>query len=246
MRLIISPAKNMRRDLDGIEPAGLPRYVAEAGELLAWMRAQTAGELQRLWGCNDALAALNAERVATMDLRRDLTPAVLAYDGIQYKYMAPAVFEERQLAYVQEHLRILSGLYGALRALDGVAPYRLEMQAKAHVGACRDLYEFWGRRIYDAVVDGDRTVVNLASKEYALCVERYLQPDDTYVTCVFGELAGGRVVQKGTYAKMARGEMVRFAADVDARRPQDLKAFDRLGYRFDEARSNDETYVFVK
>ena len=252
MRMIIAPAKKIRVDLEALDPSGPPQFVDDAQVLLDWMRQRTPAELKRLWGCNDAIAAQNLERIAGMDLRRGLTPAVLAYDGIQYQYMAPSVFEEAQLAYVQDHLRILSGFYGVLRAMDGVVPYRLEMQAKAAVGGARDLYGFWGARIHDAVVEGDPVVVNLASKEYAKCVEDHLATGETFVTCVFGELQGGtgggvpKVVQKGTYAKMARGEMVRYAAETNAATPADLQSFDRMGYTYDESRSDETTYIFVK
>ena len=246
MRLIISPAKKMRVDTDTLAPLGLPRFVDDAQVLLDWMRAQTPAQLQELWGCNDAIAEQNLRRVREMDLRRGLTPALLAYDGIQYQYMAPAVFEESMLAYVQEHLRILSGFYGVLRAMDGVVPYRLEMGARAAVGEARDLYDFWGPRIHDAVVEGDPVVVNLASLEYSRCVADHLVPGETYVTCIFGELKAGKVVQKATYAKMARGEMVRYAAETCATTPEQLKAFDRMGYAYDEARSDELTYVFAK
>ena len=181
-----------------------------------------------------------------MDLRKNLTPAILAYDGIQYTSMAPTVFEVGQFAYVQQHVRILSGFYGALRPMDGVTPYRLEMQARAKAGGCRSLYEFWGDDLYRAVVDDSRIIVNLASVEYARCVERYLTPDDRFITCVFGELEGGRVVQKGVYAKMARGDMVRFMAETGVEAPEQLRGFDRGGYRFDEARSSEREYVFVR
>lgn len=262
MRLIVAPAKNMRSDLDGLEPQGLPRFLDQTAELLAWLRRLSPAELQKLWGCNDAIAALNVERVARMDLRRDLTPAILAYDGIQYKYMAPAVFDEGQYAYVQERLRIVSGFYGLLRPMDGVTPYRLELHDKARVDGTRSLYDFWGTRIHDVAFedDPDRCVVNLASAQYARPVERHLQPGERFVTCVFGELEGAtdggpgdtastaepRLVQKGVYVKMARGEMVRYAADVDARTPEDLVGFDRLGYRFDPARSDGDTLVFLR
>ena len=144
-----------------------------------------------------------------------MTPAILSYEGIQYQYMAPAVFEERAMEYIQRHLCILSGFYGVVKPLDGVRPYRLEMQAKAHLGKARNLYEFWGNKIYQEVTgtgEGE-VILNLASKEYAKCVEAYLKPADQYLTCVFGEWSGGKVRQKGTLAKMARGEMVRYMAE---------------------------------
>ena len=245
MRLIISPAKRMRVNTDSLEPAGLPQFIEQAQELLDWMRSLDASQLKQVWGANDAICAQNIERLAYMDLHQGLTPAILAYDGIQYQTMAPSVFEDRQLAYVQEHLRILSGFYGSLRALDGVVPYRLEMQAKATAKGAHDLYGFWGRSIYDAVTEGDKTIVNLASKEYSACVERWLAPADTFITCVFGEIHNDRVVQKATYAKMARGEMVRYAAEIEASSPQDLLGFDRMGYAYDASRSDETTYVFV-
>lgn len=178
-------------------------------------------------------------------MRKRLTPAILAYDGIQYTYMAPDVFEQRYFDYVQEHVRILSGFYGSVRPLDGVVPYRLEMQAKANVDGCKNLYEFWGDSLYREVLPEGRVIVNLASKEYSKCVEKYLQPQDRFITVVFGELQNGKVVQKGVYAKMARGEMVRFAAEINAESPEELKAFDR-GYRFDEERSTETEYVFIR
>ena len=189
-----------------------------------------------------------------MDLRKNLTPALLAYDGIQYTYMAPAVFEDGQYDYVQEHLRILSGFYGVVKPMDGVVPYRLEMQAKAAVGGHKNLYDFWGDSLYREVI-GDpkglasrrsRTVINLASKEYSKCIERYLQPDDRYITCIFGELEGDKVVQKGVYAKMARGEMVRYLAGIHADSPEQMKNFNWSGYHYDDDRSSDQEYVFIR
>ena len=190
-----------------------------------------------------------------MDLHRNLTPALLAYDGIQYTYMAPAVFEDGQFDYVQEHLRILSGFYGVVKPMDGVVPYRLEMsakgtsfasQAKAAVAGYRNLYDFWGDDLYREVMDDSRVLINLASKEYSKCIEKYLQPEDRYITCVFGKLEGGKVVQKGVYAKMARGEMVRFMAGIHVDEPEQIKTFNWSGYHFDESRSSDTEYVFIR
>ena len=129
MRILISPAKKMREDLDGFAPESLPRFLAEAERLKQLLQSMPPKELKSLWKCNDAIAALNIERLADMDLRSRLTPAILSYEGIQYRYMAPGVFTAGQLEYIREHLRILSGFYGLLRPFDGVRPYRLEMQA---------------------------------------------------------------------------------------------------------------------
>lgn len=246
MRIIISPAKKMVVDTDTVEPQDLPVFVERAEELRDWLRGLSYAELKTLWRCSDAIVRQNAERLAHMDLRRGLTPALVAYDGIQYTYMAPTVFDQDQLAWVQEHLRMLSGFYGVLRPMDGVVPYRLEMQAKAAVGGCANLYDYWGDALYREVMDESRVLVNLASKEYSKAVERYLRPADRYVTCVFGELEGGRVVQKGVYAKMARGEMVRYLASVQATGPDAMREFAWSGYAYDEGRSTETTLVFVR
>ena len=245
MRLIISPAKKMV-DEAPLTHEDLPVFIERAERLRDWMSSLTYAEQKKLWACSDAIAEQNAERLEHMDLRRNLTPALLAYDGIQYTYMAPAVFEDGHLAYVQDNLRILSGFYGVLKPLDGVVPYRLEMQAKAAVDGFSNLYDFWGDSLYCEVVDDSRIIVNLASKEYSKAIEKYLQPDDTYITCVFGELADGKIVQKGVYAKMARGEMVRYLAGVQASDPNQIKQFTWGDYAFDEARSTDTSFVFVR
>ncbi len=263
MRIIISPAKQMRVDTDTFACTEVPVFMEKTEILKDWIRSLSYDEQKALWACNDKIAKQNAERFAGMDLYRNLTPALLAYDGIQYTYMAPAVFEDGQFDYVQEHLRILSGFYGVVKPLDGVVPYRLEMcakgtgfasLAKAAPAECSNLYDFWGDDLYREVMDDpegpasrrSRIIINLASKEYSKCIEKYLQTGDRYITCVFGELESGKVVQKGVYAKMARGEMVRFMAGIQAAEPEQIKDFNWSGYHFDEERSSDTEYVFIR
>lgn len=246
MRIIISPAKQMRVDTDSFACTELPTFIEKTEVLKDWISGLSYEEQKTLWASNDKIAKQNAERFAGMDLHRNLTPALLAYDGIQYTYMAPAVFEDGQFDYVQELLRILSGFYGVVKPMDGVVPYRLEMQAKAAVAGYRNLYDFWGDDLYREVMDDSRVLINLASKEYSKCIEKYLQPEDRYITCVFGELEGGKVVQKGVYAKMARGEMVRFMAGIHVDEPEQIKTFNWSGYHFDESRSSDTEYVFIR
>ena len=246
MRVIISPAKKMRVDTDTFICNDLPALLPKAEVLMDYIQNLTYAEQKALWACNDKIARENAERFAHMNLQAALTPAILAYDGIQYASMGPAVFEDSQFDYVQRHLRILSGFYGVLRPMDGVAPYRLEMQAKARVAGTRNLYEFWGDDLYREVVDDSHIIVNLASVEYSRCIEKYLTPKDRFITCVFGELEKGKIVQKGVYAKMARGDMVRYMAEIKAEAPEQLRAFDRSGYHFDETHSTETEYVFIR
>jgi len=266
MKIILSPAKQMVVDTEKVDFVDLPHFIDRAETVLDWLHSKSHEELKTLWGCNDKIAEQNFRRIENMDLKNGLTPAVIAYDGIAFKYMAPAVFEKAQLAYVQKHLRILSAFYGVLKPMDGVTPYRLEMQAKAAIGEFKNLYDFWGSSIYDEVVAGevtagdykmdeamtgvekasDRIIINLASKEYSKCVEKYLKDEDRYITISFVEEVKGKMVSKGTYAKMARGEMVRYMADFQVKDPEKIKKFDRLGYTYRDDLSSDEEFVFQR
>lgn len=246
MKIILSPAKKMNVNTDSVEHIGVSVFLDKTEKILGYLQSQSHDALKTLWKCNDKIAAQNFERLEKMNLRERLTPAVLSYEGLAYQYMAPAVFEDGHLDYVQEHLRILSGFYGVLKAMDGVTPYRLEMQAKASIAGCKDLYAFWGDSLYKEVRDESGVILNLASKEYSKCIEKYLQPEDTYITCTFCEIVNGKLAQKGTYAKMARGEMVRFMAEHQIEDVEEIKKFDRLGYVFREELSSATEYIFER
>lgn len=246
MKIVLSPAKKMNVDTDTVECVGTPVFLKQTEMILGWLKSQSQEELKKLWKCNDKIAEQNFERLEHMNLHEKLTPAVLSYEGLAYQYMAPAVFEDGHLDYVQEHLRILSGFYGVLKAMDGVTPYRLEMQAKTAVEGTKDLYQFWGDRLYKEVRDDSGIIINLASKEYSKCIEKYLQKEDTYITCTFCEMVNGKLAQKGTYAKMARGEMVRFMAEHQIQDVREIQKFDRLGYRFREDISTEIEYIFER
>ena len=245
MRIIISPAKKMNVDTDSLPWRDLPVFLPKTQQLCTQLQRRPDAELKKLWKCYDSIAALNIQRLRNMDLHSRLTPAVLAYEGIQYQYMAPGVFTEQAFQYIQEHLRILSGFYGILKPFDGVTPYRLEMQAKLRVGECKDLYAYWGDSLAKALLEETDCIVNLASKEYSVCISKYLPADVRFITCVFGEEKDGKVIEKGTMCKMARGEMVRYMAENRIEDPEKIKAFDRLNYRFDANRSDDKIFVFI-
>ena len=246
MRIIISPAKKMNVDPDSLPVWDLPVFLEQTEELLRELQRKSPEELQTLWKCNDQITALNVERLQHMDLHHNLTPAVLAYEGIQYQYMAPNVFSASEYDYIQEHLRILSGFYGVLRPFDGVTPYRLEMQAKLKICESKDLYSYWNNILAEHIFSETDCVINLASKEYSICLSKYLRPGIRFITCVFGEEKDGKIIEKGTMCKMARGEMVRYMAERQITNPEDIRGFDRLDYTFDSVRSDESTYVFVK
>ena len=246
MKIILSPAKKMVTDTDRIAPAGMPEFLDKTTEILDWMKSREKDDLKAIWKCNDKIAGQNFGRLENMDLYHMLTPAILSYEGIAFQYMAPAVFEDGQFEYIQKHLRILSAFYGVVKPLDGVRPYRLEMQAKVTIGNTRNLYDYWGDWLYQSVIDESRVIINLASKEYSKCIEKYLSPEDQYLTVTFCELSGKKLVTKGTYAKMARGEMVRYMAERKIENPVDIRNFNRMGYTFREDLSSETEYVFER
>ena len=227
MKIILSPAKKMKTDTDSIGILSCPVFMEKTEEILSWLKGRTEEELQKMWKCNDNIAAQNIERINSMN-------------------MAPVVFENAHFDYVQEHLRIMSAFYGVLKPMDGITPYRLEMQAKASIGHYKNLYEFWGEMLYREVMDDSGIIINLASKEYSKCIEKYLTPADRYITITFCEKSGDKLITKGTYAKMARGEMVRYMAENHIEKPDDIRSFNRLGYVFRGEISSGNEYIFER
>lgn len=246
MKIILSPAKKMVVDTFSIEAVSLPTLMHQTEEILAYLKRKSKDELKAIWKCNDVIVQQNIERIQHMNLYEHLTPAILAYDGIAFKYMAPSIFENEQFAYIQKHLRILSAFYGVLKPMDGVKPYRLEMMAKVSIHHTKNLYEYWGDRLYQEIQDASGIIINLASKEYAKCIEKYLQEKDQFITITFCEMAGNKLVTKGTYAKIARGEMVRYMAEENIEDPEDIKHFNRLGYIYRDDLSSELEYVFER
>ena len=187
-----------------------------------------------------------------------LSPALFSYEGIQYQNIAPRVLSADALEYLQRRLRILSGLYGVLRPFDGVAPYRLEMQAKLSVGGARDLYGYWGDALAESLAAelSDQlaadpcespVLVNLASVEYAKAAVPHAQAAGVRVlTCLFGTVREGRLVQRPTEAKAARGTFARWCAEHAVESEADLARFDVGGYALDEALCAPGTFVFTK
>ena len=246
MRIILSPAKQMKNEFEILEPTTVPVFIDKTEKLLDWMKSQTHANLQKMWKCNSKIAEQNFERLKNMDLHSHLTPAILAYEGIAYKYMAPSVFENGQFDYVQEHLRIISGFYGVVKPLDGITPYRLEMGVKTNLKGYKDLYDFWGDSLYKSISAESNIIINLASNEYSKIIEKYIKPNDRFITINFCEKSNGKLITKGVYAKMARGEMVRFMAENNIENPEDIKKFNRLGFIYRDDISSEKEFVFER
>lgn len=246
MRIIISPAKKMNIDEDILQYRDLPVFLEESTKIMNFIQSLSYEQAKELWKTNDNITKQNIERFADMSLTKMLTPVIFSYEGIQYQHISALSLEDEMIEYIQKNLRILSGFYGVLKPLDGVRPYRLEMQAKVYIDNVRGLYDFWGRKLYDEIIDNSRVIINLASKEYSKAIEKYIQSEDKYISISFYETSKGKLVQKGTYAKMARGEMIRFMAENNIQDIEDIKKFNVMGYKFDNNISNENEYVFVK
>lgn len=245
MQIIIAPTKKMIINTNDFDIQDMPLYMEETRQILEEMRTLDYDQAKTMWHCSDKLARPNYDWLQTMDIDQQLTPAILGYTGIQYQYMAPDLFTAPALAYVQENLRILSGFYGILRPFDGVVPYRLEMQSRIRVAGTKNLYEFWGERLYRALRFNQGPVLNLASKEYAQAISPYLKPDDQLIDVVFGSQVAGKLKIKATLAKMARGEMVRYLAENNVHDIEGVTHFDHPDWDFDAGQSTSKRLVFV-
>lgn len=252
MLMVISPAKT----LDNTPPAAhipytQPDFLVHSRELITVLREKSPADLAKLMSISDALAVLNAGRFA--DWHTPFGPdnakqAVLAFMGDVYEGLDATHLDADGLSYLQQHLRILSGLYGCLRPLDLMQPYRLEMGTRLVNPRGKDLYTFWGQIITDALnqrlaEDRDPVLVNLASEEYFKSVKR-AQLNAAIVTPVFQDKKNGQYKIISFYAKRARGLMVRWATLNRVSQPEQLKEFDSEGYAFDADASSELTWVF--
>lgn len=246
MKIIISPAKKMRCDPDSFPTKNIPCFINKTEVLLYELQKLSDSQLQQLWKCSNSIAKQNVERIRNMDLYNCLTPAIIAYEGIQYQQMAPNVFDCKSFEYLEKHLLILSGFYGILRPFDGVVPYRLEMQAKLSAPGFTNLYDYWSDSIAEYLSQDTNLILNLASREYSRAVTAHLPENVKFLTCNFGEIKNNRIIEKGTLCKMARGQMVRWLAENKVSDFESVKLFTELGYKFSEKHSNENNYCFIK
>ncbi|KIG04732.1 peroxide stress protein YaaA [Caballeronia concitans] len=253
MIIVLSPAKSLDYETPAhIRKHTLPEFVDDAAELIQGLRQLSPQQIGGMMGISDQLAVLNFQRYAEWSKTFDANnskQAVLAFNGDVYEGFAAKTLSSADLDFAQNHVRVLSGLYGLLRPLDLLQPYRLEMGTKLQNARGKDLYAFWGERITAALNEqfrrqrGARVLVNCASEEYFKSVKPKLL-DVPVVSPVFEDWKGGRYKIISFHAKRARGLMARYAVQNRIDQPEALKGFDSEGYQFDQAASNDTTYVF--
>lgn len=245
MKIIISPTKQMIDEQDFFFPESQPIFLKETQKILNTLKKLSLKEAQSIWKCNDKLAIENYERIQHGQLTKQTAPAIMSYKGLQYQYMAPDLFTEHALHYLQEHVRILSGFYGVLRPFDGIIPYRLEMQAPLKIGSKNNLYQFWNKKIYQSLEFATEPIINLASKEYSKAIRPFLKKSDQLIDILFFHEIEGKLKVKATLAKMARGEMVRYLSENQVETLEEIKQFDHPHYQFSEQHSSDKEFIFI-
>lgn len=254
MLIVLSPAKSLDVETPPhVTEATVPEGITESAQLIKLLRDLSPQQIADLMGISDKLAALNVARFASW--RKTFTPenakqAVLMFNGDVYEGLNAPQLNAKDLSWAQDHVRILSGLYGVLRPLDLMQAYRLEMGTRLANARGKDLYAFWGDRIAKrlntalmALPAKERVLVNCASEEYFKSVDRSAL-DFPVVTPVFEERKGGTWKIVSFHAKRARGLMTRFATVQRARSVEALKAFDLEGYAYDEAASTAAVWRF--
>jgi cytoplasmic iron level regulating protein YaaA (DUF328/UPF0246 family) len=253
MLMVISPAKSLDFTAPAPNtPATAPAMTKDIAELAKVTRKLTQADLRRLMGISDKLALLNYERFQAFDPEHeDGVQAAMAFDGDVYDGLQARTLDKAGLAFAQKHLRILSGLYGLLRPLDVIQPYRLEMGTRLKTRRGASLYDFWGPRIAQALDEaaegvGEAVLINLASQEYFGAVDRKALKLPV-VSCHFKERKGEEPAKViSFYAKKARGLMARYTIDQRLDRAEGLKDFTVAGYAFDKAASSDHDWIFTR
>lgn len=252
MITFISPAKGFKDS--NIKAKSKPNLISFSMQIMDELRKLSTIQISTLMKINENIASINKERFDNFDFSKDNLPAIYAYDGLQYKYMSLDDFDAKDINFAQKHLRIISGLYGCLRPLDAISPYRLEMMTKLQIKESKNLYDFWSDKIFEQIqadLGSPKYIVNLASDEYSKIVKKYAQSSDLkFISCTFKVDKSGKLKTESTASKMARGKMVNFIIKNRIKSYKKLKDFNEDGYEFRPdlscEKGNIIEYIFVK
>ncbi|MFD2179909.1 peroxide stress protein YaaA [Veronia pacifica] len=254
MLIVVSPAKTLDYESPlATEKFTLPTMTSHSAELIDVCRKLTPADISSLMKVSDKIAGLNAARFAEWQpefTQQNARQALLAFKGDVYTGLAAETLSDSDFDWAQDHLRMLSGLYGLLRPLDLMQPYRLEMGTKLTNDRGSNLYQFWGNLITDELnealnAQGDDVLINLASNEYFKSVKP-AGLKAKIITPVFKDCKNGQYKVISFYAKKARGMMARYIIDNRIDSVEALKAFDVAGYYFDQSASSDKELVFKR
>lgn len=254
MLVVISPAKTLDfEEKDSNLPMSEPRFLDKSQEIIDEIVNYDSYSLEKLMKISTKLATLNRDRFQKWTKSLDTSKqAILAFRGDVYRGMDVGSLLHSELFYANEHLRILSGLYGVLRPFDGINEYRLEMGTKLKVNGLKDLYEFWDTTLEESLIEelkshNNKTIINLASHEYFKAIEGLIKSDKVnVVTPIFKELRGDEYKIITFNAKKARGVMTRYIIQNEIEDIEDIKKLDVDGYLFNEEMSTEKELVFIK
>jgi hypothetical protein len=253
MLMVISPAKTLDFETAAVTSTFTqPRYLDDSAKLIERLRKMSTADIASLMKLSDKLAGLNAARYESWQTPfnvENAKQAVLAFKGDVYTGLDADSLDDAGFEFAQKHLRILSGLYGVLKPLDLIQPYRLEMGTKLDNSGGKDLYAFWGSKLRDSLQQDealhDGVLINLASNEYFKAVEAK-KLKARIITPVFKDWKNGQYKMISFYAKKARGLMSRYIIDNKLTEPDAIKLFDYEGYRFSEDMSKSDEWVFIR
>ena len=246
MKIIISPAKKLTTEKMSISNASEIQFSNEAKYLVEQLKTYSVKDIKKLMGLSDSLAKLNYERFQKWDLKsKDVNPAIYMFQGDVYKGLKAAQFSQDELVFAQDNLRIISGLYGLLKPLDLVFPYRLEMGTTIQTKNGNNLYEFWGDKLRKSLLSqmqDKEVLVNLASNEYSkvLQMDHFIKP---IITPVFKDYKNGKLKVISFFAKKARGEMANFIIKNKITQAGDLKLFTNEGYKFSDENKGEILFI---
>lgn len=246
MIIMLSPAKNMKHIEAFDRDLSLPCFIDNTKEIVENIKAFSIEDFKNRMKINEKLAILNKNRFENIKFDTLGSPAILTYDGIQYKNIEADSFTKQDEEFADNCIRIISGLYGIIKPYDSIYEYRLEMQTKLQVREFKNLYEYWGNSIYEQLIKEKRAIVNLTSNEYSKSIEKFIKDSDTCITCTFKVSKNGKLKVESTQAKKARGMMVKYIVKNRVRDTEELKKFNLGGYKYQENLSDNGEYIFVK
>ncbi len=253
MFILISPAKTLKTDAPATKSSGMPVFLSRSRRIASALRKMKPAQLSELMGISASLAQLNYERYKVWKVSyntEEANNAIFTFRGEVFKGLDIDSFKKDELEYTNDHLRILSGLYGILKPMDAILPYRLEMGTKIKIGSFNNLYEFWGDRITSTInkemkQNGEKTLINLASKEYFRAINSK-KLTAKVITPVFMEQKGSNYKVISIFAKKARGMMTRFIIKNRIEHSESLKHFDDESYYYNDKLSDNARFVFTR
>lgn len=244
MIVFISPAKGFNET--NIEAQSIPEFLDDAKIIMNYLKTLNSTEISKTMKINEKLSLLNKKRFENFHFDKFGSPALLAYSGMQYKSISPEDFDDADMNFANTHLRIISALYGILKPMDSIYPYRLDISTKLSSDKIPNLYKYWNNKIFNSLKkDSQGVIVNLASEEYSKSVKKYIT-DEKYISCTFKVFKNDKLKIESSSSKKARGLMLRYIIKNRIENTEELKNFKDNDFIFSKELSTDDEFIFIK